>query len=137
MRRILFGILLAMVPIGAMAQCIVISGGTICTGPVLIQPSSSDTTQSSIGLIDRGMPSPVPAPKFYFLSISGGIIMESDDGSSYHSLVGPRGATGATGATGPRGVVVGTVLTGVLTCQNGLGGTKHTSICTYTVTGVQ
>jgi len=39
----------------------------------------------------------------YTLSIAGGILQESDNGNSYHSLVGPQGPKGAQGPQGPAG----------------------------------
>lgn len=88
------------------AQCAGDSPGTTCAGPLMVQPPSGNTVQSAVTLLDLGLAAPVPAAGQYTLSISGGIIVESDNGGSYHSLVGaigPQGPKGATGPQGPRG----------------------------------
>jgi hypothetical protein len=63
-------------------------------------------------LVDLGLALPNPGAGQYTLSIANGILQESDNGTSYHSLVGPpgpqgaagpAGAQGAKGATGPAG----------------------------------
>ncbi len=49
---------------------------------------------------------PAPAVGQYTLSIASGMLLESDNGNSYHSLVGPlgpQGPQGAAGAAGPAG----------------------------------
>jgi hypothetical protein len=59
-----------------------------------------------ITLIDLGLPLPSPGIGQYTLSIASGMILESDNGNGYHSLVGPsgpQGPSGASGATGPAG----------------------------------
>jgi hypothetical protein len=84
--------------------------GAQCSGtapstclPPLGVGGGTQTVQSSITLIDNGLPNPLPATGYYHLSIAGGEIQESNDGVAYHSLVGAKGATGATGATGSTG----------------------------------
>ena len=86
------------------AQCVISNPGTNCSGPLSVQPQSGNTSQSAITLVDLGLPVPSPAVGQYTLSIASGILLESDNGNSYHSLVGPQGLQGATGRTGPRGV---------------------------------
>lgn len=89
------------------AQCATGTPGTNCSGPLNIQPQSGNTGQSAITLVDLGLPVPAPVVGQYTLSISGGILVESDNGNNYHSLVGslgPQGATGATGSAGAQGL---------------------------------
>ncbi len=85
------------------AQCTNGTSGTNCSGPLSVQPQSGNTGQSAIILVDLGLPVPAPAGGQYTLSIAGGILQESDNGNSYHSLVGPPGPQGLKGATGPAG----------------------------------
>ncbi|MGA2458027.1 MAG: hypothetical protein ABSF85_10700 [Terriglobales bacterium] len=91
------------------AQCATGTPGTNCSGPLTVQPESGNTTQSAITLVDLGLAVPAPVVGQYTLSISSGVIVESDNGNSFHSLVGasgpqgPQGATGAAGAAGPAG----------------------------------
>jgi len=85
------------------AQCATGNPGTNCSGPLSVQPQSGNTGQSAITLVDLGLPVPTPAGGQYTLSIAGGILQESDNGNSYHSLVGPPGPQGLKGATGPAG----------------------------------
>lgn len=87
----------------AWAQCAVGSPGTNCTGPLSIQPQAGNTRQSAITFVDLGLPTPAPLAGQYTLSIAGGMILESDNGKSYHSLVGPPGTQGANGPAGPQG----------------------------------
>jgi len=87
----------------AWAQCSTGNPGTNCTGPLSVLPQSGNTEQSAIILFDLGLPVPLPAAGQYILSISGGMLQESDDGNSYHSLLGPIGPQGPKGATGPAG----------------------------------
>ena len=90
----------------AWAQCATGTPGTNCSGPLTVQPQSGNTEQSAITLIDLGLPVPTPASGQYMLSIASGVIVESDNGNSYHSLVGPigpQGPQGITGAAGPAG----------------------------------
>jgi Collagen triple helix repeat (20 copies) len=92
------------------AQCVTGTPGTNCSGPLTVQPQSGNTGQSAITLVDLGLAVPAPAVGQYTLSIAGGMLLESDNGNSYHSLVGPlgpqgpQGATGAVGPAGPAGV---------------------------------
>lgn len=85
------------------SQCITGNPGTNCSGPLNIQPQSGNTGQSAVTLIDLGLPLPSPSAGEYTLSIASGMILESDNGNGYHSLVGASGPTGATGAAGPTG----------------------------------
>ena len=87
----------------AVAQCTQQGVGTNCVGPLNVQPSSGNTLQSSVILTDLALPAPAPTSKQYTLSIVSGIIQESDNGGTYHSLVGPTGPQGAPGAQGPTG----------------------------------
>jgi len=85
------------------AQCTTGNPGTNCSGPLNVQPQPGNTAQSAITLIDLGLPVPTPAAGQYTLSIASGMILESDNGNSYRSLVGPSGPPGPSGATGPAG----------------------------------
>jgi hypothetical protein len=86
------------------AQCGATGNGTQCQGPLVIVPPSNPSVQEFITLTDIGKPVPGPAATQYTLSISGGAIVESDDGGAYHTLVG---------ATGPAATVqVGSTTTG-------------------------
>jgi hypothetical protein len=94
------------------AQCTSGNPGTNCSGPLNVQPQSGNSAQSAITFVDLGLPLPTPAVGQYTLSIASGMILESDNGNSYHSLVGPpgpqgaqgqKGYTGSTGSPGPIG----------------------------------
>lgn len=85
------------------AQCATGTPGTNCTGPLNVQPQAGNTGQSAITFVDLGLPVPAPGGGQYTLSIASGILQESDNGNSYHSLVGPFGPQGATGPAGPQG----------------------------------
>jgi hypothetical protein len=97
------------------AQCVNGNPGTSCTGPLSVQPQSGNNAQSAITLVDLALPLLTPTAGQYTLSVASGMIVESDNGSSYHSLMGPQGlqgpagsngvqgSTGATGAVGPTG----------------------------------
>ncbi len=85
------------------AQCATGTPGTNCTGPLNVQPQAGNTGQSAITFVDLGLPAPAPGGGQYTLSIASGILQESDNGNSYHSLVGPFGPQGPQGATGPAG----------------------------------
>jgi hypothetical protein len=85
------------------AQCTAGNPGTNCSGPLNVQPQPGNTGQSAITLVDLGLPVPGPAAGQYTLSIASGMLLESDNGNSYHSLVGPPGPQGAQGAQGPAG----------------------------------
>src|ERR1035441_5747868 len=86
------------------SQCATGNPGTNCSGPLTVQPQSGNTGQSAITLVDLGLAVPAPAVGQYTLSIASGMLLESDNGNSYHSLVGPLGPQGPQGATrlGPR-----------------------------------
>ena len=96
----------------AWAQCSTGNPGTNCTGPLSVQPQPGNTGQSAITLVDLGLPVPAPAVGQYTLSIATGMLQESDNGNSYHSLVGPPGPQGATGPAGPQGAQGSRGLTG-------------------------
>jgi len=85
------------------AQCATGTPGTNCSGPLTVQPQSGNTGQSAITLVDLGLAVPAPAVGQYTLSIASGMLLESDNGNSYHSLVGPLGPQGPQGAAGPAG----------------------------------
>jgi hypothetical protein len=91
-------------------QCSTGQSGTNCSGPLNVQPEPGNAAQSAITLIDLRLPVPTPTVGQYTLSIASGMILESDNGSSYHSLVGqpgppgPQGASGPVGLQGPEGV---------------------------------
>jgi len=84
-------------------QCTTGNPGTNCNGPLSVQPQSGNTSQSAITLVDLALPVPAPAAGHYTLSIASGMLLESDNGNGYHSLVGPSGPQGPKGATGPAG----------------------------------
>jgi hypothetical protein len=114
------------------AQCANGTSGTNCTGPLTVQPQSGNNTQSAITLVDLGLPLLAPVTGQYTLSVASGMVVESDNGNSYHSLVGlqglqgppgaagPQGASGATGATGSNGA---TGVTGAAGPQGAIGAT--------------
>ena len=123
--------------------------GTTVNGPLLIMPPANPVNNSGFSFTDLGLPPIPPAPKQYLLSISNGVIMESDNNGAYHSLVGPagvqgpigptgpagpQGATGPTGPQGPAGSVPSNVLTRgstvTVVCPKGVSAT----ICNKTVT---
>lgn len=85
------------------AQCTTGNPGTNCSGPLSVQPQAANTQQSAITLVDLGLPVPAPVVGQYTLSIASGMLLESDNGNSYHSLVGAPGAQGSRGATGQAG----------------------------------
>src|SRR5215475_13086364 len=87
----------------AVAQCASGSPGTSCTGPLNVQPQSGNSTQSAITLMDLALPLPSPTAGQYTLSIANGMLVESDNGTGYHTLLGPQGAQGPAGPTGPPG----------------------------------
>jgi hypothetical protein len=78
------------------AQCAAGNPGTNCNGPLSVQPQPGNKRQSAITLVDLGLPVPLPVVEQYTLSIASGILLESDNGNSYHSLVGPPGAPRTT-----------------------------------------
>jgi Collagen triple helix repeat (20 copies) len=85
------------------AQCVTGNPGTNCTGPLNVQPPTGNTKQSAITFVDLGLSTPAPMVGQYTLSIANGILQESDNGASYHPLIGPQGPQGAPGATGAAG----------------------------------
>jgi len=85
------------------SQCATGNPGTNCSGPLTVQPQSGNTGQSAITLVDLGLAVPAPAVGQYTLSIASGMLLESDNGNSYHSLVGPLGPQGPQGADGTAG----------------------------------
>jgi len=98
---------LTLISARSFAQCSAGSPGTNCIGPVNVQPQAGNVTQSAVTLVDIGLSVPSPVVGQYTLSISSGIIVESDNGKSYHSLVGamgPQGVTGSAGPAGPQGI---------------------------------
>jgi len=114
---LLIGVL-GLLPGISWAQCTTGNPGTNCGGPLSVQPQTGNNAQSAITLVDLGLPVLAPAAGEYTLSISSGVLVESDNGNSYHSLMGPQGpqgpqgptgspgptgAQGATGASGPQG----------------------------------
>ena len=112
------------------AQCTTGTPGTNCSGPLSVGPQTGNNTQSAITLVDLGLPVLAPAAGQYTLSIGNGMLVESDNGNNYHSLVGaqgpqggvgPIGATGATGATGAVGPIGQTGATGAAGPQGAVG----------------
>jgi hypothetical protein len=106
MKRYLYIGILNLLSAISWAQCVAGSPGTNCSGPLNIQPQPGNTGQSALTLMDLGFPMPSPTAGEYTLSIASGVILESDNGNAYHSLVGasgPRGSSGAEGPSGPRG----------------------------------
>lgn len=98
----------------SVAQCAPGGSGTTCTGTLTVSPQSGNTTQSAIVLSDLGQALPSPASGNYILSISNGVLQESDNGGSYHSLAGAPGPQGPQGQQGPAGAA-GTVAVGTTT----------------------
>src|SRR5580658_5161735 len=94
------------------AQCANGTSGTNCTGPLTVQPQSGNNTQSAITLVDLGLPLLAPVTGQYTLSVASGMVVESDNGNSYHSLVGLQGLQGPPGAAGPQGASGATGATG-------------------------
>jgi len=103
MKRYLYLGILSLLSAISWAQCTSGSPGTNCSGPLNVQPQPGNTGQSAITFIDLGLPVPNPAAGEYTLSIASGMILESDNGSGYHSLVGPPGPQGSSGLEGPSG----------------------------------
>jgi len=105
MKQVLFVAVICIGALGSSAygQCSGGTPGTTCSGPVTVQPPPGNTTQSAVTLTDLGLTAPAPASGEYTLSIVSGIIQESDNGGSYHSLAGPMGPQGIRGPAGPQG----------------------------------
>ena len=103
MKNCLLVVMLSLLPGISWGQCSTGTPGTNCSGPLSVQPQTGNNTQSAITLVDLGLPALAPAARQYTLSIASGMLVESDNGNNYHSLVGPQGPQGATGPTGPQG----------------------------------
>ena len=103
MKNCLLIVMLSLLSGISLAQCTTGAPGTNCSGPLSVQPQTGNNTQSAITLVDLGLPAVAPAAGQYTLSIASGMLVESDNGNNYHSLVGPQGPQGATGPTGPQG----------------------------------
>ena len=102
MKNCLLIVMLSLLSGISLAQCTTGTPGTIVR---TIERAAADgnNTQSAITLVDLGLPALAPAAGQYTLSIASGMLVESDNGNNYHSLVGPQGPQGATGPTGPQG----------------------------------
>ena len=87
----------------SIAQCGSGNPGTSCTGPLIVQPQGGNSGQSAITMIDLGLSLPSPAAGQYTLSIANGMLVESDNGNGYRSLMGPQGPQGTPGTAGPTG----------------------------------
>jgi hypothetical protein len=85
------------------AQCTTGNPGTSCSGPLSVQPPTGNNTQSAISLLDLGLPVLAPAAGQYTLSIASGMLVESDNGGNYHTLMGSQGLPGPAGPIGPQG----------------------------------
>jgi Collagen triple helix repeat (20 copies) len=103
MKNFLLLVMLALLSARSWAQCTTGTPGTNCSGPLSVQPQTGNNTQSAITLVDLGLPVLAPAAGQYTLSVASGMLVESDNGNNYHSLVGAQGPQGATGPTGPQG----------------------------------
>ena len=103
MKNCLLIVMLSLLSGISLAQCTTGAPGTNCSGPLSVQPQTGNNTQSAITLVDLGLPAVAPAAGQYTLSIASGMLVESDNGNNYHSLVGAQGPQGATGPTGPQG----------------------------------
>src|SRR5271156_7148316 len=103
MKKCWLAVILSLLSGISWAQCANGTSGTNCTGPLTVQPQSGNNTQSAITLVDLGLPLLAPAAGQYTLSVASGMIVESDNGNSYHSLMGPQGPQGAAGAAGSQG----------------------------------
>jgi hypothetical protein len=130
MKKCWLAVILSLLSGISWAQCANGTSGTNCTGPLTVQPQSGNNTQSAITLVDLGLPLLAPAAGQYTLSVASGMVVESDNGNSYHTLMGlqglqgspgvagPQGASGATGATGSTGA---TGVTGASGPQGAIG----------------
>src|SRR6202041_758367 len=103
MKNFLLLVMLALLSAMSWAQCTTGTPGTNCSGPLSVQPQTGNNTQSAITLVDLGLPVLAPAAGQYTLSVASGMLVESDNGNNYHSLVGAQGPQGPTGPTGPQG----------------------------------
>src|SRR5579864_9512933 len=105
----------------AWAQCATGTPGTNCSGPLSVQPQAGNNTQSALTLVDLGLPALAPAAGQYTLSIASGMLVESDNGNSYHSLVGAQGPQGPTGPTGSQGATGTQGATGAVGAAGAVG----------------
>src|SRR5271167_127498 len=103
------------------AQCATGNPGTSCTGPLSVQPPNGNNAQSAITLVDLGLPVLAPAAGQYTLSVASGMLVESDNGNSYHSLMGPQGPQGPAGSNGPQGATGATGAVGPAGSQGAAG----------------
>jgi hypothetical protein len=110
------------------AQCVTGNPGTSCTGPLTVQPQTGNNAQSAITLVDLGLPLLAPAASQYTLSIASGMLVESDNGNSYHSLMGLQGPQGAAGAAGPQGTAGATGATGPMGATGAIGQVGPTGV---------
>jgi hypothetical protein len=118
MKNCLLVVMLSLLSGISWAQCTTGTPGTNCSGPLSVQPQTGNNTQSAITLVDLGLPALAPAAGQYTLSIASGMLVESDNGNNYHSLMGSQGPQGATGPTGPQGT---TGATGAVGPQGAVG----------------
>src|ERR1700722_10104722 len=118
MKNCLLVVTLTLLSAMSWAQCTPGSPGTNCSGPLSVQPQTGNNTQSAITLVDLGLPALAPAAGQYTLSVASGMLVESDNGNNYHSLVGPQGPQGAPGPTGAQGT---TGATGAVGSQGAAG----------------
>ena len=91
MKNCLLIVMLSLLSGISWAQCTTGTPGTNCSGPLSVQPQTGNNTQSAITLVDLGLPALAPAAGQYTLSIASGMLVESDNGNNYHSLVGSQG----------------------------------------------
>ena len=84
----------------------VVGQGTKLPGPLIVTPAPTNPYQSSIVLVDMGLPTPPCVAGTYTISIAGGQLQECDGAGAYHTLQGKDGLNG-TSAT----VALGTVST--------------------------
>ena len=117
---LLIGVL-GLLPGISWAQCTTGNPGTNCGGPLSVQPQTGNNAQSAITLVDLGLPVLAPAAGQYTLSIASGVLVESDNGNSYHSLMGPQGPQGPTGPTGSPGTTGAQGATGASGPQGATG----------------
>lgn len=112
MKKCWLAVMLSLLSGISWAQCATGTPGTNCSGPLSVQPQSGNNTQSAITLVDLGLPVLAPAAGQYTLSVASGMIVESDNGNSYHTLMGPQGPQGPAGAAGSQGPTGATGATG-------------------------
>lgn len=107
---------------GAQCPAMIPGPGTTCSGPVLIT-DKPPTVQSSVILVDIGLPNPKPTKGQYIVSIVNGTIQESDDAQPYRTLTGPKGDKGDKGDVGATGAVGVQGATGAVGAQGPVGAT--------------